>query len=154
MKLGMRSTFALCATVDNLRDRGMSSLGLPTVARSLARRAKVGGVCGTSFATGSLVPEGCAEQALLIFRNLHTSRTGPVPLEQLFARVSQPVFGDEFWTDLIDFFVGHVLIKIFVFFTVPELRPRTSRARTVRPQSARRQRPRRCHGRSARCTGR
>lgn len=41
-----------------------------------------------------------------------------VPLERLFPRVSQPILRDEFATDLIYFFVGHLLIQIFVFFTI------------------------------------
>ncbi len=41
-----------------------------------------------------------------------------VPLERLFARVSQPIVRNEFGTDLVYFFVGHVLIQVFVFFTV------------------------------------
>jgi lathosterol oxidase len=41
-----------------------------------------------------------------------------VPLERLFARVQQPIARDEFATDLVYFFVGHVLIQLFVFLTV------------------------------------
>lgn len=41
-----------------------------------------------------------------------------VPLERLFPRVDQPIFRDEFRTDLVYFAVGHVLIQVFVFFTV------------------------------------
>jgi sterol desaturase/sphingolipid hydroxylase (fatty acid hydroxylase superfamily) len=41
-----------------------------------------------------------------------------VPIERLFARVSQPIVRDEFGTDLVYFFVGHMLIQVFVFFTV------------------------------------
>ncbi|MBI1816144.1 MAG: sterol desaturase family protein [Deltaproteobacteria bacterium] len=41
-----------------------------------------------------------------------------VPIERLFPRVSQPILRDEFSTDLVYFFIGHVLIQVFVFFTV------------------------------------
>jgi lathosterol oxidase len=41
-----------------------------------------------------------------------------VPLERLFARVTQPIVRDEFSTDLVYFGVGHVLIQLFVFLTV------------------------------------
>jgi sterol desaturase/sphingolipid hydroxylase (fatty acid hydroxylase superfamily) len=41
-----------------------------------------------------------------------------IPLERLFARVEQPIARDEFATDLVYFFVGHVLIQLFVFMTV------------------------------------
>jgi lathosterol oxidase len=41
-----------------------------------------------------------------------------VPLERLFIRVKQPVVRDEFTIDLVYFFVGHVLVQVFVFFTI------------------------------------
>lgn len=41
-----------------------------------------------------------------------------VPLERLFVRVSQPILRDEFAIDLVYFFIGHVLIQVFIFFTI------------------------------------
>jgi lathosterol oxidase len=41
-----------------------------------------------------------------------------VPIERLWPRVEQPILRDEWDTDLIYFFVGHVLIQLFVFMTV------------------------------------
>jgi len=41
-----------------------------------------------------------------------------VPLERLFPRVSQPIAREQFATDLVYFFVGHILIQVFVFFTI------------------------------------
>jgi sterol desaturase/sphingolipid hydroxylase (fatty acid hydroxylase superfamily) len=41
-----------------------------------------------------------------------------LPLERAFARVAQPIFRTGFTTDVVYFFVGHVLIQVLVFFTV------------------------------------
>jgi len=41
-----------------------------------------------------------------------------LPLERAFARVAQPIFRKGFATDVVYFFVGHVLIQVVVFFTV------------------------------------
>lgn len=41
-----------------------------------------------------------------------------VPIERLFPRVPQPILRDEVGVDLVYFFVGHVLVQIFLFLTV------------------------------------
>jgi sterol desaturase/sphingolipid hydroxylase (fatty acid hydroxylase superfamily) len=102
-------------------------LGLVSI---VLRKSKVLGLTGLALTVGALllggwqVPiEGAVARSTYLgldwfLLDLLMMSVLFVPLERLFARVSQPILRDEFATDLIYFFVGHVLIQIFVFFTI------------------------------------
>lgn len=52
------------------------------------------------------------------FLDLLVLATVYVPLERLFPRVRQPVVRDGFATDLVHFFVNHVLVHVLLFLAV------------------------------------
>ncbi|MFI5307385.1 MAG: sterol desaturase family protein [Polyangiales bacterium] len=103
------------------------ALGLVSI---VLRRSKLLGLCGLSLAVisvllgGSEVPvDGPVAKSNYLgldwfVLDLLMTALLFVPIERLFPRVSQPILRDEIGTDLIYFFVGHVLIQVFVFLTV------------------------------------